>query len=850
MANRFDSIPQFNPYIQEYPIEMLSQVGLLKQHSYDEGVQKVQGLVDKIAGLDVIKNEDKQLLQQKLQGMGNDISKLSSQDFSNPLLVGQIGSLAGKVYNDPGLQNAIMGTAEVRKKQSSIKDLRDKHPENYNQFNEAYAMLDVNKWLTDGQAGSKLSDNKSYSDYYDYSKEVRDVMKDFKPSRLRTKLVNGEWLVLNEDQSWTENEVKKYIAGTLSDRAKQQMRIESVVSFSGNDNALLAAHVENLRQNKSANEKLIKKLESSSSIITDPEKREAYKTEITNALNENSEIDSQLIKMRNNDLSFFNAYKENIAENLFKNKYIDNLAKGYSHPNLTTEYSPNAVWQAKFIQSMENSRLNARMQFDAGQNALDRDQAKDLKFLELGYKSITKGGKIQDNQNDHEMVKSQPNVTKEAEHISGREEFDNAYKNLQIADNENYLLLRKKLLAANSELKRNYLNFVTAGGKDHSSSDPADIATLAYVRDQIHQPSQNRDQWLNDYIEKVNYITTQRAILDQKKQEIDDEITMQYGADILKSKQTIDKIPTIDLPVFESISTISRGGNQHKGYNILGHQTITAKDYMNYLLSTDNDNKASKAIIATIGSLYDSNYPQITKAKDDINRYGQELIAKLGGRQKIDRLKSALEYETKLYNQSTLNMGDWWTPVADKDPRVKTAVNYVQRQVGGTPDEFTVARANKTTGEIQLKISPLKNSTINTSLMESLGYIYDKANDSYTIKSLPYFKRDVSELTSTENALAGSLDANVNIPQVGYYTPAHIYDPNSNGQFIQIVKDVSPSGGFRYYLKHENSGVTLDLPGMDMVDPISAIKAAKALTADTKVLQDIIRKKQPNYIVK
>lgn len=850
MASRFDAFLQFNPYIQEVSPELLMQVGFVRQRSYDEGVQRVQGMVDKIAGLDVIKDTDKQLLQQKLTGMGTELSKLSGEDFSNPLLVGRISNLATGVYNDPGLQNAVLGTAAVRKKQAQIKELREKHPERYNVNNEAYAMMDISQWMADGQAGSRLVDNKSYFDYYDYGKEVREAMKDFKPSRLRTQLPNGEWLVLNEDQSWTEEEVRKYLAATLSDRAKQQMRVESMVRFAGSDDALLSSFATSLKKNKTANQQAIQKIQAQSTVINDPDRQTYYQEQITSLLNDNSDINQHLEKLNQGDLSYFQAHKEAIAEDLFKNAYLTQEAKGYAHPDLTTEYSPNAVWQSRFVQSIENARLNARMQFEADQNALDRAQQKDIKLLELGYKYLDKSGKLKDVQLDQDMVRSQPNVNESDLQVSGRQEFDQRYRQLQQDSNEQFLLLRKKLLTGNTDLKRRYLDFVAKGGKDHTSSDPADIAAMEYIRHQISKPAAQRDAWINDYVEATNQLQVSRAIMDQQKQEIDDQVALQYGTDILKSKQVIAATKPITIPIIKPITANARGGQILKGYEITGQEEITADDILHFMLKTAKNSPKDQAIAGVLGSMHLSGYPNVSNAKKQLQGYIEKLEEKIGGRRQIARLKNALTYENELYDQSVVNLGDWWTPVATKDPRVNAAVNYVQRQIGGTPDEFSVSRVNKTTGEIQVKLNPVKNTTINTDLMESLGYRYDPTNDVYTITGLPYFKRDVAGLSATEATLASALEGNVNIPQVGYYTPAHVYDPNGNGQFIQIVKDMGPGGQFRYFLKHENSGVILDSPGMDMVDPISAIKAAKALTADKQTLQDIIRKKQPNYIVK
>jgi hypothetical protein len=44
MASYTDQIPQFNPYIQQLPVEAMAQVGMEKQRRYDEGLQKIQNM--------------------------------------------------------------------------------------------------------------------------------------------------------------------------------------------------------------------------------------------------------------------------------------------------------------------------------------------------------------------------------------------------------------------------------------------------------------------------------------------------------------------------------------------------------------------------------------------------------------------------------------------------------------------------------------------------------------------------------------------------------------------------------------------------------------------------------------
>ena len=43
------SVPKFNPYIAQQPVEALVSVGVQKQKAYEEGVQKIQTQIDNIA---------------------------------------------------------------------------------------------------------------------------------------------------------------------------------------------------------------------------------------------------------------------------------------------------------------------------------------------------------------------------------------------------------------------------------------------------------------------------------------------------------------------------------------------------------------------------------------------------------------------------------------------------------------------------------------------------------------------------------------------------------------------------------------------------------------------------------
>lgn len=118
MASFTDQISQFNPYIQELPVEAMAQVGMAKQAQYDQGVQKVQNYVDRVAGLEIAKPQHKQYLQSKLDELGSRLKTVAAGDFSNQQLVNSVSGMTGQIIKDPIVQTAVYSTQVLKKGES------------------------------------------------------------------------------------------------------------------------------------------------------------------------------------------------------------------------------------------------------------------------------------------------------------------------------------------------------------------------------------------------------------------------------------------------------------------------------------------------------------------------------------------------------------------------------------------------------------------------------------------------------------------------------------------------------------------------------------------------------------
>ena len=155
MASYTDAIAQFNPYVQQLPVELMTKVGMVKQAQYDQGVQKIQSYIDNVAGLDIMRNADKTYLQSKLGELGNKLKTVAAGDFSNQQLVNSVTGMTGQIVKDQNIQNAISSTAMYKKGVAEIEEARKKGAAPQSHIWDFTQNAD--EWLSGDEVGKKFS---------------------------------------------------------------------------------------------------------------------------------------------------------------------------------------------------------------------------------------------------------------------------------------------------------------------------------------------------------------------------------------------------------------------------------------------------------------------------------------------------------------------------------------------------------------------------------------------------------------------------------------------------------------------------------------------------------------------
>lgn len=170
MASFTDAIPQFNPYIQQLPVEAMVAVGMEKQQRYDQGLQRIQSQIDQVAGLSIYRPQDRQYLQSKLNELGTKLKTVAAGDFSNYQLVNSVAGMAGNVAKDPTIISSVQSTAQRKAVQEKIQ--KDIDSGNYNPANSYLYNLSDDEWLNNPNIGAK------YTGYYKTPVDVWGKIKD------------------------------------------------------------------------------------------------------------------------------------------------------------------------------------------------------------------------------------------------------------------------------------------------------------------------------------------------------------------------------------------------------------------------------------------------------------------------------------------------------------------------------------------------------------------------------------------------------------------------------------------------------------------------------------------------
>jgi len=406
MASFSDQISQFNPYIQQLPVDAMVKVGMYKQQQYDQGVQKIQGYVDNIAGMDVANESQRAYLQSKLNDLGSRLKTVAAGDFSNNQLVNSVGGMATSIVKDPTVQNAVSSTQVYRQ------GLEDKKA-----AQKAGKSSPSNDWLFNKQASEFLSSKdvkasftSGYEQYTNWKKNSLEAIKAltgdstitedaFTPAKDKDgkliigadgkpKMVLADSAIRTKFAGISPEKIQQALVSSLSPADMRQMQIDSLYDYSNQDGETFRNTVTNTFSDR------VKGYTDQINIF------ENAKMSTTSAI-EKAKLDDKITSL-NKSITNLNKEQNGLLDNIDKGQLdsakanfgvansISGLARAFSHLETSQTYENSPLLQA---QQFRETKEQDWTKFMMGYN-------QDEKWKRLNYNLDVKKTEISQEAND------------------------------------------------------------------------------------------------------------------------------------------------------------------------------------------------------------------------------------------------------------------------------------------------------------------------------------------------------------------------------------------------------------------------------------------------------------------
>lgn len=233
MASQYSILRNYGKYVSPYNMDVMMQGMGYMQQKIDTNRQAINEYADYIINSDIIKPQDREYLQNRLNGLIQDVNNVyRKSNLASDGIARSIQARLGEAL-DTRVLNAIAGTREYRSFSQKIEDMKLNNPKQYRAINEAVALLPFYEWANDGQVGTRMNPI-HYTPYTDYNEEMNKMMKDFVSLNKGKKfsvpeIVDGKPTGRMRDitvDEMSQSQIRSIAARSISQNAKAQMRIE------------------------------------------------------------------------------------------------------------------------------------------------------------------------------------------------------------------------------------------------------------------------------------------------------------------------------------------------------------------------------------------------------------------------------------------------------------------------------------------------------------------------------------------------------------------------------------------------------------------------------------------------
>jgi hypothetical protein len=380
----------------------MSQVGMYKQQQYNQGLEKIQGQIENVAGLDIIRDVDKKYLESKLNELGGKLNTVAAGDFSNFQLVNSVGGMTNQIAKDKSIQSAVSSTSKYRKQltnmETAIKEGKSSQS-NIFDFNTK-----ASNWLNSMEVGKSFDDR--YVQYKNVKTTAMEAIKALHPKlsqydipfkinddgTINKKLI-ADAMKRYKIEGVDENQIAQAITASLTPDDINQLGIDANYQFRGvTSQDLVQKAKDNYTAKKEDAIVTLNYLRKQKEIISDPVVNKKISDQIKdyeNLLGKDGVL-GLLDEELNSNIEIANNNPEAVKLSIYKDGFIKEFGNAFSWKNQVQEYIKSPLRdQLNFVEEMSHKRqVENRMRWKDQQDLMFKKEELRLKSEEVALQKI------------------------------------------------------------------------------------------------------------------------------------------------------------------------------------------------------------------------------------------------------------------------------------------------------------------------------------------------------------------------------------------------------------------------------------------------------------------------------
>lgn len=204
--------------------------------------------------------------------------------------------------------------------------------------------------------GNYYSNRRSFTPYYDWNKEFKEWFASYKPDKISIDTKDGLYKITEERGGASAEDLKLFFSSVASEKAKNQMRIESTVRLADNPEQLAGIYAGIAQKDISSIDNKLSSIDNMIKLSKNPSEANELKKQKKLLEDQKFELSSDVDKISRGDIGFIKNNADKLAFGIYFDQAVSRLGKGLSWTEYKKSFSADEVALARWKEAMADAR--------------------------------------------------------------------------------------------------------------------------------------------------------------------------------------------------------------------------------------------------------------------------------------------------------------------------------------------------------------------------------------------------------------------------------------------------------------------------------------------------------------